>query len=281
MHASSPSAQRTCSTAECDCGQRRSVPGTTSALVMVPRPSSPGKSSESPSPSDMPWSDFGNSAHRGGDRTDQPTAMRRSLTSPLLGVPCATRRQLSNSAAASLATRLNGDLASMREAGTFKVERVITSPMEPEMRVAESEDAVLNFCANNYLGFSNHPRLVEAAGRYLKRCIQTTGSVSAIADPLTARLPTAALPPLAATVWVCRRFASSAARRTSTSNSRPPSAPSTAQTIPSCFRKPGTYTRSNPIRNHPVSVSLAPIPVQIVDAQATPSCFRMPDTHIP
>lgn len=108
-----------------------------------------------------------------GDRrwwTDNlPSIMRRSLTRPLRGVPCATRRRLSSSAAASLATRLNGDLASMHEAGTYKVERVITSAMDPAMRVAESDETVLNFCANNYLGFSNHPRLVEAAGRYLKR----------------------------------------------------------------------------------------------------------------
>ena len=40
--------------------------------------------------------------------------------------------------------------------------------MEPTMRVAESAEPVFNFCANNYLGLSNHPRLVAAAGRYLQ-----------------------------------------------------------------------------------------------------------------
>jgi len=77
-------------------------------------------------------------------------------------------RRLSTAASASLATRLNHDLDAMRSAGTFKVERVITSAMEPSMRIAESAEPVLNFCANNYLGLSNHPRLIEAAGRYLQ-----------------------------------------------------------------------------------------------------------------
>jgi hypothetical protein len=130
-------------------------------------------------------------------RLNRGIASRRGrLDSPLRGVQCAACRKLSTSAAASLATRLNGDLALMREAGTFKVERVITSPMEPAMRVAGSDAAVLNFCANNYLGFSNHPRLVEAAGRYLKRREQTRYWQSQPAQPrfpAGARLPPAAL----------------------------------------------------------------------------------------
>jgi glycine C-acetyltransferase len=63
--------------------------------------------------------------------------------------------------------RLSEQLSAIEAAGTFKKERVITSPMEPRMRVKESELPVLNFCANNYLGLSNHPRLVEAAKRTL------------------------------------------------------------------------------------------------------------------
>jgi glycine C-acetyltransferase len=49
----------------------------------------------------------------------------------------------------------------MREAGTFKVERVITSAQDMEIEAAGKK--VLNFCANNYLGLSNHPRVVKAA----------------------------------------------------------------------------------------------------------------------
>jgi glycine C-acetyltransferase len=51
----------------------------------------------------------------------------------------------------------------MREAGTFKTERVITSPQSSHVDVAGGSQPVLNFCANNYLGLSSHPALVEAA----------------------------------------------------------------------------------------------------------------------
>jgi len=51
----------------------------------------------------------------------------------------------------------------MKEAGTYKVERVITSPQASEVTVQNGKEPVLNFCANNYLGLSSHPALVEAA----------------------------------------------------------------------------------------------------------------------
>lgn len=43
----------------------------------------------------------------------------------------------------------------MREAGTFKTERVITTPQRSHIGVAGSDNEVLNFCANNYLGLAS------------------------------------------------------------------------------------------------------------------------------
>ena len=53
-------------------------------------------------------------------------------------------------------------LDAIREAGTWKKERVIVSPQDSTIRVASGQ-AVLNFCANNYLGLADHPELVDAA----------------------------------------------------------------------------------------------------------------------
>lgn len=57
---------------------------------------------------------------------------------------------------------LSTELDNIREAGLFKSERIITSSQDAEIRL-ESGQRVLNFCANNYLGLSNHPELVQAA----------------------------------------------------------------------------------------------------------------------
>ena len=57
---------------------------------------------------------------------------------------------------------LRNELAGIREAGLYKEERIITSPQGGEITVSTGE-SVLNFCANNYLGLSNHPKLIEAA----------------------------------------------------------------------------------------------------------------------
>ncbi len=56
---------------------------------------------------------------------------------------------------------LSNQLNEIREAGTYKSERVITSPQDAMISVSEQE--VLNMCANNYLGLSDHPVIVEAA----------------------------------------------------------------------------------------------------------------------
>ncbi len=62
---------------------------------------------------------------------------------------------------------LRGELDSIRQAGTWKDERVIVTPQQARIRV-ESGAEVINFCANNYLGLSDDPRIVAAATRTLQ-----------------------------------------------------------------------------------------------------------------
>lgn len=68
------------------------------------------------------------------------------------------------------AERIQSELEEIKAAGLFKSERVITSEQGPEISVriknpdgTVEERLVLNFCANNYLGLSSHPRVIEAA----------------------------------------------------------------------------------------------------------------------
>ncbi|MGL5689519.1 MAG: glycine C-acetyltransferase [Bacteroidales bacterium] len=55
------------------------------------------------------------------------------------------------------------ELQNIEAAGLYKRERVITSAQKANITVEGREGKVLNFCANNYLGLSDHPRLIEAA----------------------------------------------------------------------------------------------------------------------
>ena len=66
--------------------------------------------------------------------------------------------------------KLEQELKSIEEAGLFKRERIITSPQAAQITIAGGKQ-VLNFCANNYLGLSSHPRVVQAA----KEAIDTHG----------------------------------------------------------------------------------------------------------
>jgi glycine C-acetyltransferase len=61
---------------------------------------------------------------------------------------------------------LQAELKAIEEAGLYKKERIIVTPQRAEIKV-ESGQKVLNFCANNYLGLSDHPRLIDAAKRAL------------------------------------------------------------------------------------------------------------------
>ena len=66
--------------------------------------------------------------------------------------------------------KLEQELQAIQEAGLFKRERIITSPQAAQITIAGGKQ-VLNFCANNYLGLSSHPRVVQAA----KEAIDTHG----------------------------------------------------------------------------------------------------------
>lgn len=59
--------------------------------------------------------------------------------------------------------RIAKEVEEIKVAGLYKTERIITSPQGAEIRVGGK--TVLNFCANNYLGLSSHPRVIEAAHR--------------------------------------------------------------------------------------------------------------------
>jgi glycine C-acetyltransferase len=63
------------------------------------------------------------------------------------------------------AQRIGTEVEEIKAAGLFKTERIITSEQGAEIIVAGK--TVLNFCANNYLGLSSHPKVIEAAKKYI------------------------------------------------------------------------------------------------------------------
>ena len=65
-----------------------------------------------------------------------------------------------------LKDHLQRELADIETAGLFKRERIITTPQDAVIKTTEGAE-VLNFCANNYLGLSSHPRVLEAAHKTL------------------------------------------------------------------------------------------------------------------
>jgi glycine C-acetyltransferase len=63
---------------------------------------------------------------------------------------------------ANFYAHLNDQIEQVKEDGLYKAERIITTAQQPNIAVATGE-AVVNFCANNYLGLANHPSLIAAA----------------------------------------------------------------------------------------------------------------------
>lgn len=57
---------------------------------------------------------------------------------------------------------LKNEIEQIKEEGLFKKERIITSPQDAEITI-EGGKKVINFCANNYLGLSSHPEVIQAA----------------------------------------------------------------------------------------------------------------------
>ena len=62
----------------------------------------------------------------------------------------------------SIQNHLKEELDNIESAGLFKKERVITGPQAADITVQGGQE-VVNFCANNYLGLSSHPKVIEAA----------------------------------------------------------------------------------------------------------------------
>lgn len=61
-----------------------------------------------------------------------------------------------------LKAQLSQELENIKEAGLYKKERIIVSPQGADIKLNDGKE-VINFCANNYLGLSGHPRVIEAA----------------------------------------------------------------------------------------------------------------------
>jgi glycine C-acetyltransferase len=62
----------------------------------------------------------------------------------------------------ALQQHLQQELNSIQEAGLFKKERIITTPQDAVIKISTGQE-VINFCANNYLGLSSHPKVLQAA----------------------------------------------------------------------------------------------------------------------
>ncbi len=77
---------------------------------------------------------------------------------------------------------LNNEIKGIKEAGLYKAERIITTPQAAEIGVGG--ETVLNFCANNYLGLANDPRLVKAAHDTLEKYAFGMSSVRFICGTL-------------------------------------------------------------------------------------------------
>merc|ERR1712123_8252 len=72
------------------------------------------------------------------------------------------------SAGRAVNRRIEQDLEGIKQAGTWKTEKVITTAQNVSVNLTTSQGPILNFCANNYLGLSSHPEVIQAAIEALK-----------------------------------------------------------------------------------------------------------------
>ncbi|AJI52953.1 glycine C-acetyltransferase [Francisella philomiragia] len=66
-------------------------------------------------------------------------------------------------------TNVNNKILEIKDAGTYKSERIIATPQEPVINL-ENGETLINFCANNYLGFANNPEIVSYAKNHIEEC---------------------------------------------------------------------------------------------------------------
>ncbi|MCA9984033.1 MAG: glycine C-acetyltransferase [Anaerolineales bacterium] len=78
---------------------------------------------------------------------------------------------------------INQEIAGLKEAGLFNTIRTIESPMDARVRIDGKE--LLNFCANNYLGLANHPRIRQAAKDAIDAYGVGPGAVRTIAGTMS------------------------------------------------------------------------------------------------
>jgi len=88
--------------------------------------------------------------------------LKQLVARPTSTAVATVARPASTAAATAVRTRLETDLDSIKQAGTWKSERVITSQQDVQIQVQGNENNILNFCANNYLGLSSHPDVIQA-----------------------------------------------------------------------------------------------------------------------
>ncbi|XP_051569698.1 2-amino-3-ketobutyrate coenzyme A ligase, mitochondrial-like [Myxocyprinus asiaticus] len=105
----------------------------------------------------------------GGEMSLRTAVYRLSIPFRSVLQSCTKHTKRHYTAASQALSVLENELDSIRAAGTWKGERVITSKQGPHINLEGSKGDILNFCANNYLGLSSHPEVVQAGIDALKK----------------------------------------------------------------------------------------------------------------